>query len=71
MFENPGIANQLLQPGETESSTVRAFVSGDVTIEHEDLITWNSVVFRVQSVSPQYFDGNLIFKTVMLSLRTG
>ena len=70
VFENPSIALNLLQPGETENSTVRAFVSGDVTIEHEDLITWNSAVFRVESVSPQYFDDNLIFKTVMLSLRT-
>ena len=70
VFENPGIAHDLLQPGETENSTVRAFVKGDVTINHEDLITWNSAVFRVESVSPQYFDGNLILKTVMLSLRT-
>lgn len=70
VFENPSIAQDLLQPGETENSTVRAFVKGDVSIAHEDLITWNSAIFRVESVSPQYFDGNLIFKTVMLSLRT-
>ena len=70
VFENPSIVHDLIQPGETENSTVRAFVSGDVTINHEDLITWNSAVFRVDSVSGQYFDGNLIFKTVMLSLRT-
>ena len=70
VFENPAIARDLLQPGETINSTVRAFVKGDVTIEHEDLITWNVAVFRVETVSSQYFDGNLIFKTVMLSLRT-
>jgi len=70
VFENPDIVNQLLQPGETENSTVRAFIKGDVTVEHEDLITWNTAVFRVESVSFRYFDGNLIFKTVMLSLRT-
>lgn len=69
VFENPSIVQSLVQSGETENSTVRAFVKGDVTIEHEYLLTWNSINFRVDSVSPQYFDVNLIFKTVMLSLR--
>jgi len=75
VFENPNKVHELLNSGELETaeegdSTVRAFVKGDVTISHEDRITWNSAKFRVESVSPRYFGANLIFKTIKLILVT-
>lgn len=70
VFENPNIAHGVIQPGELENSEVKVFVAGDVTVNHNDLITWNTLVFRVESVSPKYFGANLIHKTIILSLRT-
>lgn len=75
VFENPNIVHQLLNSGELETSgegdsAVNAFVKGDVSISHEDRITWNSSKFKVESVSPRYFGANLIFKTIKLILMT-
>lgn len=68
VFENPGIVFEILKQGEQKNSTVRAFIKGDVTMNVEDKITWNSIVFRVEDISPQYFGANLIFKTLTMTL---
>ena len=68
VFENPGIVFEILKQGEQENSTVKAFIKGDVTMNVEDKITWNSIVFRVEDISPQYFSTNLIFKTLTMTL---
>lgn len=75
VFENPNKVRELIESGELETaesgdSTVRAFVKGEVSISHEDRITWNSSKFRVESVSPRYFGANLIFNTIKLILVT-
>ena len=68
VFENPGIIFEILKQGEQENSTVKAFIKGDVTMNVEDKITWNSIIFRVEDISPQYFSTNLIFKTLTMTL---
>lgn len=75
VFENPNQVFDLLEQGEQEGSEsgdteVRAFVKGDVTVNHEDTITWNTLVFRVENVSTRYFGSNAIFKTIKLDLIT-
>lgn len=71
VFENPNKVFELLNQGEQEGSEsgdtkVRAFVKGDVSVNHEDKITWNDINFRVDAVSPRYFGANLIFNKVEL-----
>lgn len=70
VFTNPQILHQLEQEGEIEDSEVIVAVKGDVTINKEDKLAWNSYVFRVTSVSPRYFGSNLIFKKVITKLIT-
>ena len=70
VFTNPQILHQLEREGQIEDSEVIVLVKGDVTINKEDKLTWNSFVFRVQSVSPRYFQTNLIFKRLVTKLIT-
>lgn len=75
VFENPNIVFEIMNQGEQESAeagdqTVKAFVAGDVTINTDDKITWNSIVFRIESISPRYFGANLVFKKLEMILIT-
>ncbi len=70
VFTNPSIIYDLENRGEQENSEVIAAVKGDVTIVKGDKLTWNSFVFRVESVSPRYFGANLIHKKLVLTLIT-
>lgn len=67
---NPDIIHDLEKAGEQENAEVNMYVKGDVTINKEDKITWNSYIFRVWAVKPRYFNGNLIMKKVTLKLIT-
>ena len=70
VFSNPDLIFTLDKQGEQENADVKAYVSGNVTVNKEDELTWNTYVFRVESVSPRYFDGNLIYKKLILRLIT-
>lgn len=70
VFTNPSIIYDLENRGEQENSEVIAAVKGDVSITKGDKLTWNSYIFRVESISPRYFGPNLIHKKLSLTLIT-
>ena len=70
VFTNPNLIYDLENRGEQENAEVIAAVKGDVTIIKGDKLSWNSYVFRVESVTPRYFGANLIFKKLTLTLIT-
>ncbi len=70
VFTNPSIIYDLENRGEQENSEVIAAVKGDVSIKKGDKLTWNSFIFKVESVSPRYFGANLIHKKLVLTLLT-
>ena len=70
VFTNPNLVHDLANRGEQENAEVIAVVKGDVTIIKGDKLSWNSYVFRVESVMPRYFGSDLIFKKLILTLIT-
>ena len=70
VFTNPSIVYDLENRGEQENAEVIAAVKGDVTVNKGDKLTWNSYIFRVESVTPRYFGPNLIHKKLVLTLIT-
>lgn len=68
VFNNPQVQFDLMQQGEQQGLEVIATVKGSVTIVKEDKITWNSIDFRVDDVSPRYFQSNIVFNKIRLIL---
>lgn len=66
VFENPNSGFTLDKAGLTENFDARMFTKSDQTINKYDKITYDSKVYRVDTVSKKNFDGNTIFKTVTL-----
>ena len=66
VFENPNKKFTLDKSGLTEVYDARMFTKSTQTINKYDKITYDSKVYRVETVSPRNFDGNTIFKTVTL-----
>lgn len=66
VFENPNTGYLLDKPGLTKNYDVRMFTQYDQTINKYDKITYDSKVYRVDTVSKRNFDGNVMFKTVTL-----
>jgi hypothetical protein len=66
VFENPNKKFPLDRSGLTEVYDARMFTKSDQTINKYDKITYDSKVYRVDTVSKKNFDGNTMFKAVTL-----
>jgi len=66
VFENPNTRYVLDKPGLTKNYDARMFTKHDASIQKYDKITYDSKVYRVDTISIRNFNGNSIFKTVTL-----
>jgi len=68
VFMNPLITFEVLEQGENKDSPVNMYVKGSETINKEDKIVWNTLTFRVESVSDRYFGTNKIIRKITMYL---
>jgi len=66
VFENPNKSFTLDKAGLDEVYDAKMFTTPAQTINKYDKITYDSKVYRVDTVSPRNFDGTVMFKTVTL-----
>ena len=66
VFENPDKSFTLDKAGLTEVYDAKMFTIPDQTINKYDKITYDSKVYRVDTVSPRNFNGTTMFKAVKL-----
>jgi len=66
VFENPSQSFNLDKAGLTEAFDAKMYTEQDQTISKYDKITYDSKVYRVDTIRKVRFDGNGIFKTVTL-----
>ena len=66
VFENPDKKFTLDKSGLTEVYDAKLFTKPDQTMNKYDKITYDSKVYRVETVSPRNFNGTTLFKTVTL-----
>lgn len=66
VFENPNQNYGLDKSGLNKAYDARMFIQSDQSMDRNDKITYNSKIYEVKDVSPRYFDGNAMFKTVNL-----
>ena len=66
VFENANKKYDFKKSGLTEGADARMFVIGTTTLNKNDKITHNSIVYRVDNISERLFGANSIFKTVLL-----
>jgi len=66
VFENPNKKYSVDKAGLTQVYDARMFAKQDQTINKYDKITYDSKVYRVDTVSIRNFDGNAMFQTVTL-----
>lgn len=68
IFRNPNIIHDWKEQGEEKGATTQCFAAAATTINKEDKLTWNSLVFRVKNVSGRYSADTLIFQKIDLEL---
>ena len=68
VFENANQKYSFNKGGLTEGADARMFIDKDQTINKNDKITYNNDVFRVDTISTRYFNGNAMYKLVLLFL---
>ncbi len=66
VFENPDKKFTLDKGGLTEVYDAKMFIKSDQTMNKYDKITYDSKVYRVDTVSPRNFNGTTMFKAVIL-----
>ena len=66
VFENPNQNFSLDKAGLTEAFDAKMFIAYDQTMNKHDKITHNSKIYRVDNVTDRIFNGNTIFKKVIL-----
>lgn len=66
VFENPSKKFPLDASGLTEVYDARMFIKPTQTLNKYDKITYDSKVYRVDTVSKRNFDGNTVFQTATL-----
>lgn len=66
VFENPNTKFTLDKGGLTEVYDAKMFTKPDQTVNKYDKITYDSKVYRVDTVSPRNFNGTVMFKSVTL-----
>lgn len=66
VFGNPNKKYELDKSGLTEDYDAIIYIKSDQTLNKYDKITYDSKVYRVQTVSPRLFESNAMFKTVGL-----
>ena len=66
VFQNPNQNFGLDKAGLTERFDGLMFIKYDQTMNKHDKITHNSKIYRVDKVTDRLFDGNTIFKKVIL-----
>ena len=65
-FPDPDKAYNLDKAGLTKSYDARIYIKSDQTMNKYDKITYDSKVYRVDTVSPKSFNGTVAFKKVTL-----
>lgn len=68
IFRNPGTLYDWKEQGEEKGATIQCFSAAATTINKEDKITWQTLVFRVKAVSTRYASDTAIFKKIDLEL---
>ncbi len=66
VFENPNTGYTLDKAGLAKSYDAKLFVQPAQTINKYDKITYDSKVYRVNTVSKRNFNGTTVFKSVTL-----
>ncbi len=66
VFANPNQAFNLDKAGLTKSYDARIYIKSDQAMSKYDKITYDSKVYRVDTVSPKSFNGTVAFKRVTL-----
>jgi len=66
VFENPNKTFTLDKAGLTEDYDAKMFIKPDETLNKYDKITYDSKVFRVDTVSKRNFNGTTMFQSVTL-----
>ncbi|KKL71442.1 hypothetical protein LCGC14_2094890 [marine sediment metagenome] len=66
VFQNPNQDFGLDKAGLTERFDAKMFIKYDQTMNKYDKITHNSKIYRVDKVTDRLFNGNTLFKTVIL-----